>query len=27
VAWYLTPLYFGTGADLLEAGKASLAGL
>ncbi|MFO1217414.1 MAG: hypothetical protein U1E89_03415 [Burkholderiaceae bacterium] len=27
VAWYLTPLYFSTGADLLEAGKASLAGL
>lgn len=27
VAWYLTPLYFGTGADLLEAGKAALSGL
>lgn len=27
VAWYLTPLYFGTGPDLLEAGKAALAGL
>lgn len=27
VAWYLTPLYFGTGADLLEAGKAALVGM
>lgn len=27
IAWYETPLYFGRGADLLEAGKASLAGL
>ncbi len=27
VAWYLSPLYFGSAADLLEAGKASLNGL
>ena len=27
IAWYLTPIYFGEGADLLEAAKASLAGL
>jgi len=27
VAWYLTPLYFGTGSNLLDSGKAALNGL